>query len=243
MWRQVLSRTVFTCFVLAVSALGFALSYWQVERLQWKTALLANIDRIEAADPWEEALDLTAPEEFATGTITGRFLDVPAIRIAPRMWRDQLGAHALTPFQTECCVIWVNRGWVPDFWVEQDRAEGQITLAGTLQSPDVNTMFTPENYPTQGLWYWTDITDMNASIELADDQVVGMVFNLKGQKPEQTTTFPDPVAVDAVRPHNRHLAYAIFWAVMGVVVLVMGGMRLIASFKGEMDNPSDTQPH
>ena len=231
MWLSVLSRTIFTCCVLAVAALGFALSSWQFDRLQWKQALLDNIDAMQAQDPWGRALDLTNPSDFATGTISGEFLEVPAIKIAPRMWKERLGAHALTPFQTECCVIWVNRGWVPDFWVEQDREEGQVTLAGVLQSPDINTMFTPMNYPTQGLWYWTDIADMNASIGLDNAKVVGMIFNVKGQKPEQTTSFPDPVAVEAVRPHNRHLAYAVFWAVMGIIVLVMGGWRLVDSFK------------
>lgn len=230
---SIISKTLFTLFILAVTALGINLSHWQLERLQWKNELLANIEAMETVDPWGQAIDLTQPDDFVSGTITGQFLSVPSIKIAPRMSQERMGAHALTPFKTECCVLWVNRGWVPEHWQEQDRNEGTVQLAGALQSPDVNSLFQPANYPEQGIWYWTDITDMNASAGLQDDDVLPYVFNLKGQKPSQTTVFPDPVAVDTVKPHNRHLSYAIFWGVMAIIILIMGGWRLVQMYRPE----------
>lgn len=243
MMKSVLSNTVFTVFILVCSALFFQLSAWQFHRLEGKQDLLQRLDALERQDPWQSELDLAQAGDFSAGTITGRYIDGVTLKLAPRMWMDQLGAHALSPFQTQCCVIWVNRGWVPGHWeapsLEESSQQQLVTLAGALQSPDINHMFQADNYPSQGIWYWTDLTDMNMAIGRDDADVTPYIFHLKDQQPGRETVFPEPVPVESVRPNNNHLAYAIFWLVMGLMILGLGGYRLTRNFveTSEVKNP------
>ena len=216
-------RISFALFILVVVGLCVHLGLWQVERLQWKQGLLDRLDIMEQANPWNTKLDLDQVHDFSQGWVEGEYLEVPTIKVGPRVWNERMGAHALTPFKTDCCVLWVNRGWVPEYWQEQERPEGKVRLAGVIQTPELAGMFTPENYPQQGIWYWTDLQDMNVSSGLDHlDIVKPFVLTMTGQDPERLRTLPNPVQATMERPHNRHLQYAIFWFSMAGVLMALG---------------------
>ena len=100
---------------LVMLAILIALGTWQVERLQWKTALLAQMDAAEAA-PGVPLLP--APEPFEKVRVEGQLLGNlrAAYGAEVRDSRDGpiLGTQLIVPMQSESAqILLVDLGWIP----------------------------------------------------------------------------------------------------------------------------------
>ena len=61
--------------------------------------------------------------------------------------------------------VLVNRGWIPKKFLRQmDRREGlpmgQVTVEGLLREPWKKNLFTPDNNPETGNFYFPDVEQM-----------------------------------------------------------------------------------
>lgn len=70
--------------------------------------------------------------------------------------------------------VLVNRGWISKNMMEQkDRPEGlpkgEVTVEGLIREPWKKNMFTPDNKPEEGRFYFPDVEQM---AELTDSQPV-----------------------------------------------------------------------
>ncbi len=100
----------FTMFVVLL-----ALGSWQIERLAWKEAILARIDRAENGP----AVPLPAsPAPFAKVRVSGHF--VPGLEalygVSVRDTRSGplMGADLIAPLQrADGSIVLVDQGWVP----------------------------------------------------------------------------------------------------------------------------------
>jgi surfeit locus 1 family protein len=151
---------------------AFALGSWQVQRLGWKTDLIAKFeDRLVREPlPLPPRIDPAAIAEFDYRRVQarGHFRHDQEMLIGPRVRDGQDGYWVVTPLQRgegETTIL-VNRGWIPKKMRRQrDRApealpRGEVTVEGLLREPWKKNMFTPENRPETGDFHFPDVEQM-----------------------------------------------------------------------------------
>lgn len=201
------------CSLLAFVIL-IGLGSWQIQRLHWKTALLAEINtRMEKPPvPLPEKLDNPALWEYRRVTLAGHFVYDHPFLIKPRTRDGIPGYHMLVPFERlSGGTVIVNRGWISDeFMSKASKPEGTIQIEGIVQLPHKN-YFTPPNDPQKNNWYWPDINAMAASAQLQN--VAPVLVTIAAAKPG---VYPAGGTVEVNIP-NDHKQYAIFWFLMAAI--------------------------
>lgn len=149
---------------------AFALGTWQVQRLGWKTDLITKFEDRLIRDPLPlpPHIDPSAIHEFDYRRVlaTGRLRHDQEMLIGPRMRDGQDGYMVITPLERENgTTILVNRGWIDKKHRDQrtrpdSLPKGQITVEGLLREPWKKNMFTPDNRPDKGEFYFPDVHQM-----------------------------------------------------------------------------------
>lgn len=150
---------------------AFCLGTWQVQRLDWKSKLIAKFeDRlIRPPLPLPPRIDPDAIQEFDYRRVyaTGTLRHDKEMLIGPRMHDSVDGFLVVTPLEREGgSTILVSRGWISrEKKYQQDRdpsalPRGEITVAGLLREPWKKNMFTPDNKPEDGKFYFPDVLQM-----------------------------------------------------------------------------------
>ena len=179
-------------YVALIPIISFALGTWQVQRLDWKSKLVAKFeDRLVRPPlPLPPRVDPDAISEFDYRRVyaTGHFRHDKEMLIGPRMWEGEDGFMVVTPLERgdgESTVL-VNRGWIPRKLMDQkDRPDGlpkgEVTVEGLLREPWKKNMFTPENKPEDGKFYFPDIEQMaqlSGSQPVWIEATMGMLWHL-----------------------------------------------------------------
>lgn len=207
-FRPRLWPTVITVPALLV-LLG--LGTWQLQRLEWKTALIEARDAALAQPP-VELTAATPPEtlRFRRAEATGTFLHEHELHLGPRVHGGRAGLHVLTPLRlADGGLLLVNRGWVPESARNPaTRPEGQVggetTVRGVIMALFGPNPFTPENDPAGNSWYWIDLPAMARAV---GEPLLPMVLAA-----DETARGGLPIGGQG-RPElrNQHLEYAITW--------------------------------
>lgn len=207
--------------VLGVAIL-VSLGIWQVQRLQWKQAVLAEIDaRIGAA-----AVDLPSrPDPDADkflpvkseGQLTGEQLDV-------LVSRKQIGAGYRVIAVLELMDgrrVLLDRGFLVEAARGLPREVTALTVEGNLLWPDEVDGFTPAPDASRGIWFARDLPAMAAALNAEPLLIVART---------ETGDGIEPMPVDSSTIPNDHLNYAITWFLLalvwvGMTVLLLWRMR------------------
>ena len=150
---------------------AFALGTWQVQRLGWKTDLIAKFeDRlVQPPLPLPPRIDLSAVEAFDYRRVTasGHFRHDQEMLIGPRLHDGIDGFLVITPLERkgQGSTILVNRGWISRKFEKQSSRQGAlptgiVTVEGLLRVPWKKNMFTPENQPELNRFYFPDVQQM-----------------------------------------------------------------------------------
>jgi surfeit locus 1 family protein len=209
-----------TVITIPMVAVCFALGVWQVQRLQWKTALIAERQARRVAPPLDglpAAFD-PAKDDFRKVRIVGTFRNDQEMFLAARSRRGNPGYDVVTPFSVKGDgVILINRGWIPLQRKEPvTRAPGQIegetAVIGYLRVPPKQGWFVPDNEPKRNFWFWIDVPAMAqyAGLKAVKPYFLdaGPAENRGGYPLGGVTRFELP---------NDHLQYAITWFAMTVI--------------------------
>ncbi len=214
-------------FAMVVVLLG--LGTWQVHRLAWKEAILAQIAAAEAAPP--VPLPATAgasanapltPGPFTKIAVTGRLLhdksalygaDVRDTRAGP-----ELGAELIEPLQREGGVpILVERGWVP---LKRTRPiampDGTVMAVGFVYPAVTPGWFSAHDDVPGRHFYTLDPVAIGAALGL--DHVAPFILVALGAPPAEGLPIP---AEHLPRPPNNHLQYAITWYGLAAALVVI----------------------
>jgi len=203
--------------VIAFSIL-IGLGIWQLQRLKWKEALLANIAAAEKAPakPIGPVLDRLAsgrPVDFTRVRVVCRGLSHAPVLELYALRNAEIGSRLIStcpvvsvPYRS----ILVDRGFVPDTVAARPRVEPadpqEIELVGVLRQPERGNFMTPKNTPQH--WYLHDAKAMGKALQA--DQPVAPVFLMA-----ETSTNPEFKALEAapfpLDIPNRHLEYALTW--------------------------------
>lgn len=221
-FRPIPGFTIFAGLMLAVL---LALGFWQLQRLQWKLALISEMNRNMHAAPVSMrkvlAIGLTAAQ-YRRVAVRGRYLNS---REAFIFATDRHGVpvyHVWTPLVLDDGgVMMIDRGIVPLALREsRTRAMGELQgeqrVSGVLRSPDGPGLFTPAPQLGERIWYARDL----AGVAKADRLV------LLAPAVIEADTTPNPGGwplggQTVVDLPNDHLQYAITWFLLAAGLLAV----------------------
>jgi surfeit locus 1 family protein len=224
--------------VLVLAGLGT----WQLERKQWKEALIAKIAARSGATP----VPLAEAEAQMCGGADIEYLHVAASghfhhdkeRYLYAPGASGPGWHVYTPLEVALQrIVWVNRGFIPDAnkppaTRRAGLLAGEVMLTGLVRAHLAQGVFQPDNEPAANLWYWADVAAMSAS---AAPGAATLPFAIDADRqPEVPGGLPRGGATRLALP-NHHLEYALTWYALGIVLisvylaLVAGRLRAASS--------------
>jgi surfeit locus 1 family protein len=242
-------RSFATLLTLAVCALlvfaGFmALGTWQLQRLQWKLALIERVEqRVHAApapapgpDRWPRVN--AEADEYRHVRVTGTFL-YELTTLVQATTALGSGYWLLTPLRSaDGYVVLVNRGFIPaqaddrarhdflngtrDADKHQSRADfGVSTVNGLLRMSEPGGAFLRHNNPTGNRWYSRDVQAIAAARGLPH---VAPYFvdadaaeEPADEKSEGSANAPIG-GLTVISFHNNHLVYALTWYALALMV-------------------------
>ena len=225
---RLLSAAVAAAVAAAVGiVLLCTLGIWQLERLAWKEALLAQIEaRLKAPpvsiDDVMKSMAGGGDVEFVKVAGRGQFLQSQS-KLLIASFDGGVGWDVVTPLlMADDTVMLVDRGIIPG----DQRA---TATQGTGETSDVTGIirrhgaprgtFSPDNDVAGNNWYWWDVPAMLSSIKSPDGArplpVVLQLLPVEGDR-----SFPRPQAPSA-NLSNNHLQYAITWFALAAVLALI----------------------
>lgn len=155
---------------------AFILGCWQVQRLGWKTELVARFEDRLTFPPLELPLriDESALESFDYRRVYARGVlrHDQEMLIGPRIQEGEDGYTVVTPLERVdekgnkhkvlCCRGWIRKDAVKQWFRRGTGAlpEGEVTVEGLLRIPPKGNMFTPKNVPEEGKWFFPNVAEM-----------------------------------------------------------------------------------
>jgi surfeit locus 1 family protein len=234
-----------TALALAVLV---AMGNWQLERLEWKRGLSAEMTQ-RMAGP---AIALPPPPVDAAALryrpirLVGRFHHDRELYLEARSHKGRAGLHLVTPFELDDGrVVLVDRGWVPperrrpetrpEGQIEgqiggqigaqiEGQAAGRVRVTGTIRTGGWNgyEFLRPENDPAGNAWVWMDLPRMAARVALEGTGLGGTergYYLVAGAAPN-----PGGLPIGrgpGTQQPNNHLGYALTWYALALVLLVI----------------------
>ena len=213
-----------------------ALGTWQVQRLQWKEALIATIEARRSAEP----LPLAEVEARYRSTGNVDYMPVTASGIFRHggerhflaTWKGRSGFFVYTPLElADGRFVFVNRGFVPYALKDPSKrplgqVEGEVAVTGLARNalPHKPSSLVPDNDPGKNVFYWKDRDAMAASAGLrAAAEIVPIFIDV------DATPNPGgyPVGgVTLIQMPNNHLQYAITWYGLAAALAGVMGVAL-----------------
>jgi surfeit locus 1 family protein len=191
-----------------------ALGVWQLERLQWKLALIARVDGHMAAAPLplDRIMAMDADDaQYRRVRLSGRFDHGREAYV----FTTDAGApvyHVLAPFTTDDGkVLMVDRGEVLKEKLDPaTRASGNIAgemhVTGVWRVPDAPGAFTPPPDTAHRIWYARDL----AAIAQADHLTLAAPVVIEADATPNPGGWPKG-GQTVVSFRNQHLSYAVTW--------------------------------
>ncbi|KAM7183441.1 putative COX1 assembly protein Shy1 [Rhypophila sp. PSN 637] len=212
---------------------AFFLGCWQVQRLKWKTDLIAKCeDRIVREPlplPPRVDPDAIADFDYRRVTVVGKYRHDKEMLIGPRMREGEQGYMVVTPLEREGdpgATVLVNRGWISKKLADQasrpdSLVKGEVKVEGMLRQPWTKNMFTPENRPDKGEFYFPDVNQM---AQLTGSQPVWIEQTME---PDILTIYDyEAKGIPLGRPasvnlRNNHAQYIFTWYGLSLATSIM----------------------
>ncbi len=213
----------FTALMLPLFAGCLALGAWQLERLQWKRALVAQVERNLKAPPVsiDQALALGSDAaQYRRVALAGRFDHAKEAYVYAAGEGGAPLYHVITPFVLDDGrALLIDRGIVPERLREPaarqpGQVKGEQNITGVWRIPDSPGLFTPAPNRAKRIWYARDVQGIARAdrVPLAAPAIV------------EADATPNPGGwpkggQTVVAFRNDHLQYAITWFALAAVTL------------------------
>lgn len=208
------------------------LGVWQVQRLAWKTDLIAQTEAQLAAPPSnapapDDWAGVTPQDEYRRVTVQGEYRNVNVLVKAVTQYGG--GFWVMTPLQIPAgWTVWINRGFVPqDRRKESDLAlpTGPQKIEGLLRITQPDGAFLRSNKPVENLWYSRDIFALNQTYGVSAAPYFIDAANGDNDKlPVEGLT--------VVKFRNAHLSYALTWFAMAAGLAVTSFWLIRREWRG-----------
>ncbi len=204
----------------------FGLGVWQIQRLDWKTNLIEQIESRQnqsaydftVINPFQDWEALNYRRAFAVGD----FMFMHSIKVRPKTLEGKVGYHLLTPLRLkDGGIVIVNRGWVPEgtditeeYWNSED-----INITGILRQSTKPNSFTPENNPKNNEWYWHDLNLI--AREIGFDRVAPIILHQDAAEMKEGDA-PYPIGGQVnLTLRNAHKIYAATWFLLAFSLILV----------------------
>ncbi|MEM0909301.1 MAG: SURF1 family protein [Pseudomonadota bacterium] len=238
------SRLLIAALSLIVLAVLVGLGTWQLERLEWKRALIAAASE----RPGSAAVPPPGPDTWSNFPIddwnyqrvrlTGQFGEGEAhawtVLGSPKggSYRGD-GYFVVAPFITEDgWTVLVNRGFIPETRKDggtrpaEVRPNQPVSVEGIIRRDDPPSMFTPEPSPITNTWFTRDITTMGDFLKVSPNALAPYTVDLVA---EETPPSGLPQAGESqITFTNNHVQYAVTWYGLAAAFL---GVLIVAAFR------------
>jgi len=232
-------RIILPSFIaLPILAILLGLGAWQLQRLQWKQGILAELQAAAALPPVEPAAD-TPP--FARIAATGRFRPGAEAMLGLEVRGTTLGAELIAVLDRPGAPpILVVRGWAPMEGGQVERPEGEVTVSGYARPSERNPLAARDD-PQHRRFYTFDARAIANALGAPDALPYALAVVVprpgaaaptglgstpapsRGPLPEPAAAFPEP--------NNPHLGYAITWfglAAAWVLIFVLWSRKRLS---------------
>ena len=209
-----------------VTLVCLALGIWQLQRLEWKTNLIAERQAAAHAPPvpLPKTLDEARPLEFRPVIAEGVFLNDKELFLgATAPGGGSPGFQIVTPLRLQDGpVVFVNRGFIPSALKNPEkRAAGQLAgpvrVAGLLRLPHGRPgWLVPDNRPDLNYWFWVDPPAMAEAAGLSDV----LPFYIDANATPNPGGWPKG-GITRIDLPNDHLQYAITWFALAVAAVAV----------------------
>lgn len=189
-----------------------SLGFWQLQRLEWKEARLAEIDARIYGAPQPLPAPGTAREdrdEYTPVTASGRFTG-EELTVLTSVRLHGAGYRLIAVFETDGRRIMVDRGFISEEQKNTDRAPQEARISGNLHWPQESDSFTPAPDLARGIWFARDVEKMAEALDTEP-----LLVTLRSS--DETTPVAAPLPVDSSAVPNNHLGYAITWFSLAAV--------------------------
>ena len=209
-------RPALTAASLAALALLCALGTWQLQRLQWKNALVAKTQARLSSAPiaLSEALARASAGEdmeYQPVVADGMFRHEQAARVFSAH-EGRPGVLIFTPLETDGGLIYVNRGFVPQDLAGAAVEEGtaaRVRVEGLFRNAErkkgFERTFAAKDQPSDNLYFLRDprVFASAAGSDAPPFYIDSFARNGEAEWPKGGLT--------RVEFANRHLEYALTW--------------------------------
>lgn len=223
-------RAALALALVALFAGLIALGVWQLQRLGWKRALIAQVEQRLAAAPVAapgpaEWPGIGPQDAYRRVALRGTFRN-DRETLVQAVTRFGAGFWVLTPLETDRgFTVLVNRGFVPP----ERRApgargapapSGTVTVRGLLRLTEPGGGFLRDNDPAAGRWYSRDVAAIARARQLGPTAPYFVDADAAASPgwPRGGLTI--------VRFPNNHLVYALTW--FGMAALLAGALAWLA---------------
>ena len=209
-------------------ALLLVLAMWQVQRLQWKEAMIAERQARLAQPAAVLPTAIADPDQwnFRPVAVTGTYDHGKETFLGARSLRGNVGYHLVTPLRrADGSVVLVDRGWIPlDRRDPATRGDtltaGEVTVTGIARTTGRRNWLTPADSPQENFWFVVDIAAMGRHMGL--DRVPPVFVEAAAGR---EGTLPVGGQTRAELP-NDHLQYAIMWFALALALAVIYAIYL-----------------
>jgi surfeit locus 1 family protein len=197
------------------------LGVWQLERLQWKLALIAQVDASMAAPAISasEALRLGVDgAQYRHVRLNGHFNNAKEAFVLATAEGEPV-YHVLVPFETPQGVFMVDRGRIPQALKNPERRragliEGETEVVGIWRTPDPASTFTPSPDLSARLWFSRDVR------AIARQDGINLAVPVVIEADAKPNPGGWPVGGETkVEFRNQHLQYAMTWFALAAGLL------------------------
>jgi len=213
-FRPLPGLTVLTAIFLAIL---LSLGTWQYHRLQWKTALLAEIETAANAPPFtslrevQTALDAGEPVDFRRYGSNAMTLDPSENFYVFTSVNRDISWRIFAPIENHGVIIFCDLATVSDEMRNNIYGRGpsaEIAVIGYIRSARSKSRSDSKSTPDQNRWFgfnplpktndWAEMAGVNADMRFYIDRVEG-----------ELDAFDIPIRRPDIR--NNHLDYMLTW--------------------------------
>lgn len=204
-------------------AILIGLGIWQVQRLQWKAAILAEIDARIAAGP-VAVPDAPDPvrDAFLPVTIAGALGGREALVLVSDRDLGGPGYRVISVLTSGERRVLVDLGYIPVTARNDSRMAERVNITGNLHWPDEVDGWTPP--PDTAQWFARDLPAIAAALGAEPVLIVA-----RDVSPALAGITLLPIGSGAIA--NNHLTYAITWFALAAVWATMSGVLIRRSAK------------
>ncbi|KAK2461574.1 hypothetical protein APHAL10511_006037 [Amanita phalloides] len=228
----------------------FGLGTWQLKRLKWKINLIDELQEKLQLQPLSlpPKVNLSVIPDFAFRKVVlkGRWDHARTMLVGPRVREGVHGVHVIAPLiRDNGSTVLIDRGFLSNEHAADlafQKEPGEVEILGMLRTSQRRNLFTPDNEPRSGKWYWNDVSAMAeyaggdaAGVQpVFVEQIFGTYFyllclsvlidTLEGHAGEAHTKLSKGIPVGrppTVDLRNSHLSYVITWYALSALTSVM----------------------